>query len=204
MKLVVGLGNPGKQYAGTRHNAGFMVVECLARRFDLSGKHWPRFNAMGAEGNIGGEKVILAQPLTFMNLSGQAVQALASFYKLEKKDVLIVYDDFSLSLGSIRFRLQGSAGGHNGLSSIIQHLGQDIPRLRLGIGPVTGYMNTADFVLARFEKGEEAERDRMIEIAADAVETWIKRGAEETMNRYNRVEGKEDKPDKNSEQKPVV
>ncbi|HEY9764836.1 MAG TPA: aminoacyl-tRNA hydrolase [Chroococcales cyanobacterium] len=186
MKAIFGLGNPGKQYAETRHNVGFMVVELLARRHGLPGKHWSKFQAMGAEGNIAGERVLLLQPLTFMNNSGQTVQAVSAFYKLERSDILVVYDDFALPLGAIRMRVSGSAGGHNGVSSIIRLMGSnEFPRLRLGIGPVIGFSDTADFVLARFEKKEEAERDIMIERAADAVEMWLKKGAEETMNLFN-------------------
>lgn len=185
MKIIIGLGNPGKQYTGTRHNAGFMVVELLSRRWGLAGKHLPKFNAMGAEGNFQGEKVLLIQPLTFMNLSGQTVRAVMDYYKLTPGDLLVVYDEAALPLGQIRYRGQGSAGGHNGLSSVIQHLGTQVfPRLRLGIGPIMGDM--VGFVLGRFNSQEESEKDIMIETAADAVECWLQKGGDEVMNRYNK------------------
>jgi len=166
MKLICGLGNPGKKYDGTRHNIGFMLLDSLAEE-DFSEK----WNALISESTLNGEKVILIKPTTFMNLSGRAVAKFANFYKIEAKDILITYDDVDLPLGQVRYREKGGAGTHNGMKSIIQELGtQDFPRLRLGIESrgVTApeQMDLASFVLAPFTKEE-------LEIVKPAIKEGI-------------------------------
>lgn len=157
MALIVGLGNPGKQYENTRHNAGFMVVDALA---DELGWKWSKKFLMGAlvaEGNINGKKTILAKPQTFMNRSGQAVGKLAKKYKVDPADIVVVYDDADIELGDLRWRDAGSAGGHNGMKSIIHILGtQDFPRLRVGIGRPPEHVSLEDYVLGTMKKNERA------------------------------------------------
>lgn len=184
--LVVGLGNPGPKYAGTRHNIGFVVVEELARRHGLSFSQ-KQANAEVARGRIGGTPIILAKPLTYMNESGRAVQALARYYKVPANQVLVVYDDFALPLGKLRLREKGSAGGHNGLTSIIQHLGtQGFPRLRVGVDrPVQAQHSTVDWVLSRFTKEEQAVMQSTVPRAAEAIEAVLRDGIERAMNQYN-------------------
>ncbi len=156
MALIVGLGNPGKRYENTRHNAGFMVVDALAEEL---GWKWSKklfINALVAEGNVDGKKVILAKPQAYMNRSGEATQKLAKKYKVEHADVVVVYDDVDIELGDTRWRDNGSAGGHNGMKSIIKHLGtQDFPRLRVGIGKPPEHVPLEDYVLGRMSKDEQ-------------------------------------------------
>ena len=186
MKLVVGLGNPGPKYAGTRHNVGFDAVDLLASRHGL---HWttaPR----GAEALVAVSRTsggaILAKPLTFMNLSGAAVVPLMQFYKIELEDLLVVVDEVQLETGRIRIRPSGSAGGHNGLKSIIGSFGTDaFPRLRIGVGRGDTRRNLADHVLARFEADERETIADAIARAADASEAFIAEGVADAMNRFN-------------------
>lgn len=187
MKLVVGLGNPGPQYGGTRHNAGFMVVEQLARDLGATLKQEGRFNAAVGEGRLDGDKVVLAMPLTYMNLSGEAVSKLLSWYKLTARDVVVVYDDFALPLDQLRVRPDGSAGGHNGISSLIQHFGGKnvFDRVRVGIGPVPPGWKTADFVLGRFSPEERKRLDETIPRACEAVICVVRHGVEQAMQQYN-------------------
>ncbi len=184
--LVVGLGNPGSKYTGTRHNIGFVVVEELARRHGLSFSQ-KQANAEVARGRIAGTPVILAKPLTYMNDSGRAVQALARYYKIPTNQVLVVYDDFALPLGTLRIREKGSAGGHNGVTSVIQHLGtQGFPRLRVGVDrPVQVQHSTIDWVLGRFTKDEQAVMQPTVPRAAEAIESILNNGIERAMNQYN-------------------
>lgn len=190
MKLVVGLGNPGRQYQKTRHNVGFDVLAELARRFAPGETPSTRQNAELLDIRIDNEKVLLVAPQTFMNLSGQAVQPLVAFYDLLRVDVLVVCDDLNLELGQLRFRASGSAGGQKGLAHICQQLGsQVVPRLRIGIGRPPQFMNAADYVLGKFSGDERAEMDFAIPSAADAVETWVQSGIQEAMNKFN-VTGK--------------
>jgi peptidyl-tRNA hydrolase, PTH1 family len=184
MKAIVGLGNPGAKYAGTRHNVGFAVVDEIARRAAV------RFESAPAEALIArwrrpDASVLLVKPLTFMNNSGQAIGELTRYFKIEIADVLVVVDEVQLPLGRIRARARGSAGGHNGLKSAIAHLGDQFARLRLGIGRGEQQRNLADHVLARFEAEETAEVERMIVRAADAADTFITSGIEAVMNGYN-------------------
>lgn len=186
MKLVVGLGNPGLQYAGTRHNAGFDVIKELVRRLQ-PGKSMAKFSSEIWEVFTEKGKVFLATPTTFMNRSGEAVQQIAGFYQVLPENLVIVCDDINLPLGQIRWRASGSAGGQKGLADITQRLGTDkIPRLRLGVGRPPGQMDAADFVLARFRADEREEAEMMTRIAADSVEAWIAEGIVSAMNRFNR------------------
>ncbi|MEX2140845.1 MAG: aminoacyl-tRNA hydrolase [Pirellulales bacterium] len=185
MKIVIGLGNPGRKYAGTRHNVGFVVVEELARRFAAAAAK-ANFQAAVAEASIAGEKVLLVCPQTFMNLSGTTAVQVRDFYKLSDADLLVVCDDFALPLGRLRIRPQGSGGGQKGLADIIRRLGADnVPRLRIGVGPLPTGWDGADFVLGRFAKSELPEMELAIVRAADAVELWTREGIAAAMNKYN-------------------
>ena len=186
MKLVAGLGNPGGEYRGTRHNAGFEVIDLLARRHGLTFEAGPA-DAVQARWRRADDAVLLAKPLTFMNLSGQAVGALSRFYKVAVPDVLIVCDDVNLPLGRLRVRGSGSEGGHNGLRSIAEQLGTiDYARLRIGVGRGDSQRDLADHVLARFETDELSGVEAAVARAADAVETWLADGLAKTMNAFNR------------------
>jgi PTH1 family peptidyl-tRNA hydrolase len=185
VKLIVGLGNPGAKYRDTRHNIGFAVVDELARRAGVP------FASAPVEALIarirGGDAgpVLLAKPMTFMNASGEAVGGLARYFKIAQADLLVVVDEVQLPLGKLRARARGSAGGHNGLKSLIGHLGDDFPRLRIGVGRGDMRRDLADHVLARFEADEAAEVERMTARAADASEMFITSGIEAVMNAYN-------------------
>ncbi len=183
MKAIVGLGNPGKQYAETRHNIGFMVIDRLARLHAAPAPK-SRFKSLVTEITIGTEKVVLLQPQTFMNLSGDAVRLMGSWYKLYADEILIVLDDLDLPFGTLRLRERGSAGGHNGLSSVIQQLGtNEIPRLRIGIG--RGKSPAVAQVLSRFAPDEQAALQAVIEDGADACTIWVREGAITAMNKIN-------------------
>jgi len=184
VKAIVGLGNPGAQYKGTRHNVGFAVLDELARRAAVDFETAPA-EALMARWRRTDEPVLLVKPLTYMNLSGQAVGELSRYFKIEPVDLLIVVDEAQLPLGKLRARARGSAGGHNGLKSVIAHLGDNYGRLRLGVGRGDSRRDLADHVLARFDKDEAAEVDRMIARAADAAETFITSGIAAVMNQYN-------------------
>ena len=184
MKLIVGLGNPGSRYAKTRHNLGYMVVDELARRHEIDTTR-EKFSAWIGQGTISAERVLLAKPTTFMNRSGQAVQAIGRFYKLELSDLLVVTDDLALPLGKLRLRALGSAGGHNGLTDIIQRLGNDdFSRLRIGID--SPQWNATDHVLGEFDAEEMSVVTPAVTRSADAVECWIRNGVSSAMNEYNR------------------
>ena len=184
MKLIVGLGNPGAQYKGTRHNIGFAVIDEVARRAAVGFESAPA-EAVIAKWRRPEGGALLAKPLTFMNLSGQAVGELARYFKVDVPDVLIVVDEAQLPLGRLRARARGSAGGHNGLKSVIAHLGDDFSRLRIGVGRGEQQRDLADHVLSRFEKEEAAEVERMTTRAADAAEMFITSGIEAVMNAFN-------------------
>jgi PTH1 family peptidyl-tRNA hydrolase len=186
MQLVVGLGNPGPKYRGTRHNIGFEVVDELARRAGAAFESAP-VNALVARIRMAGssEPVFLAKPLTFMNASGEAVGGLMRYFKIEPAGVLVVVDEVQLPLGRIRARPRGSAGGHNGLKSLVTHIGQDFPRLRLGVGRGDARRDLADHVLSRFDGSEAAEAEAMAARAADAAELFIAGGIDAVMNRFN-------------------
>ncbi len=185
MKLVVGLGNPGKKYEGTRHNIGFEALTGIARRV-LAGERRTKFDGEWSEATVGGEKVGLLWPLTYMNLSGTAVLAARDFYKIENADVLVICDDLSLPLAKMRFRAKGSAGGQKGLDDILRRLGTDqIPRLRLGIDPTPTGWDAADYVLAKFTRDERVKVDETLGKVAIAVEDWLTQGTAFCMNKYN-------------------
>jgi len=179
------LGNPGGSYGGTRHNVGFDVLEILARRCGAPARR-ARFQGEVAQATVRGVPALLLWPLTWMNLSGSSVLAARDFYKIDDAEVLVICDDFNLGLGTIRMRPSGSAGGQNGLADIITRLGSpDVPRLRVGIGPVPAGWKPADFVLGRFSASQRAEIDPVLERAADAAEDWVAVGIQAAMNRYN-------------------
>jgi PTH1 family peptidyl-tRNA hydrolase len=187
MKLIVGLGNPGREYRDTRHNVGFMVVEEIARRYALPWAQAPSQipDAFIAK-RFGTEPVLLAKPLTYMNLSGDAVAALMRYYDVPAEDALIVIDEADLPFGKLRARARGSAGGHNGLKSIIERLGtMEFSRLRLGVGRGDDRRKLGDHVLSIFERSERAELESFITRAADAAEMFAAEGILKVMNTYN-------------------
>lgn len=185
MKIIVGLGNPGIKYAGTRHNMGFSVVTELSDRFDIPFNK-KECKAITGHGFIGGEKVVLAQPQTFMNLSGESVQELLKFYKCTPEDLIITYDDIDLDVGKLRIRAQGSAGGHNGIKSIISCIGtNEFDRVRVGVGKKPEGWDLADHVLGRFSKEQlDTVRDG-VSRAADAIEEIVRVDAASAMNKFN-------------------
>ena len=184
--LVVGLGNPGEKYENTRHNVGFLTVDELAGRLDIPVQKL-KYRALTNTARLGGAPVLLMKPVTFMNLSGEAVGQAAAFYKIPPERVLVISDDVSLPLGKLRIRKSGSAGGHNGLKNIIQHLGTDaFPRVKIGVGqkPHPDY-DMADWVLSKFTGEDKKAIDAAILRAADAVECLLKEGPDRAMNRFN-------------------
>jgi PTH1 family peptidyl-tRNA hydrolase len=185
MKLIVGLGNPGRRYEKTRHNVGFEVLDTLAARTAAETAK-TKFSGRVAGATIAGESVLLLWPQTLMNRSGQSVAEAVGFYQLPLAELLVVSDDFNLPLGKLRFRSQGSAGGQKGLDDIVCRLGtEEFARLRVGIGPVPDAWDPADFVLARFNSADRATAEDAIARAADAVECWVAEGIEAGMNQYN-------------------
>ena len=186
MKLVTGLGNPGAKYRGTRHNVGFEVVDLLAARHGLTFEAAPA-DALQAKWRRADDVVLLVKPLTFMNVSGQAVSALARYYKVGVDGTMVLCDDVNLPLGRLRIRASGTEGGHNGLRSIAEQFGTvDYPRLRIGVGRGDTRRDLADHVLARFEPEEQPGIESAIARAADAVECWLLDGLATTMNSFNR------------------
>ncbi len=183
MKLIVGLGNPGPKYTGTRHNVGFAVVDEFASRWSIDLKT-EKFHAWFGKGSAHGEQVVLLKPTTYMNRSGSAVLAAGRFYKLELSDLLVVSDDMALPVGRLRMRAGGSPGGHNGLSDVMRHVGSDEwCRLRIGIGEPLG--DASSYVTSRFGDDEQAVMEPATRRAADAVESWIEHGCDLTMTRFN-------------------
>jgi PTH1 family peptidyl-tRNA hydrolase len=183
--MVVGLGNPGREYALTRHNLGFRVVDKFAASRSLSFSK-EKFKSHMASGPFAGEKVILVKPQTFMNLSGEAVGRLVRFYDLQLSDLLVVYDDIDISFGSIRLRHFGGPGGHKGMKSIIVHLGAEMfPRLRIGIRGDSPAADLSDYVLSRFTSEEEAELGGILQMACDAIEAVLTGPLETAMDRFN-------------------
>jgi PTH1 family peptidyl-tRNA hydrolase len=185
IKMVVGLGNPGEEYADTRHNVGFRVIDSLAKKLKIN-VNKRKFNARFGWGRAGGKKLILLKPWQFMNESGSAVAKALAFYKLSNDDLLVISDDIALEVGVIRLREKGSAGGHNGLADIIEKLGtENFNRLRVGIGSKE-FGSDVDYVLGRPNDTELHLLDEMVEKAAEAVMCWVQQGIVEAMNRYNR------------------
>lgn len=195
LKLIVGLGNPGREHRTSRHNVGWMVVDRLGERWNIDMSR-ERFHGWFGEGDISGWRVGLLKPLTYMNRSGQAALAAVQFYKLDGRDFLLVTDDMYLPLGRLRLRVRGSAGGHNGLTDVIDRLGtEEFARLRVGIGGHEG--NMVGHVLSAFSAEQMPAARAAVDRAADAVECWVAEGAEQTMNRFNAPvdpEVKEDEP----------
>jgi len=182
VKLIVGLGNPGSKYSGTRHNVGFRVIDEAAKRASVA------FESAAVDALIArvrASDLLLAKPMTFMNDSGAAVGGLLRYFKIDVADLLVVVDDVQLPLGKLRARARGSAGGHNGLKSIIQHVGEDFARLRLGVGRGDAGRDLADHVLSKFDKDEVDEVERMIARAADASEAFVTGGIAAVMNQFN-------------------
>lgn len=187
MFLIVGLGNPGKQYENTRHNVGFDAIDVLVDEYRIpsSGK---QHKAMYGKGMIEGQKVILAKPLTYMNLSGEAVRAMVDYYKIDPEtELLVIFDDISLAPGNIRIRKKGSAGGHNGIKSIITHLGtQNFQRIKVGVGEKPKNWDLADYVLGTFSKDDRKLVDEALERTAKAAALIVQGEVDEAMNLYNK------------------
>lgn len=189
MYIVAGLGNPTKEYEKTRHNVGFEVIDVLADMLGTTVEE-KKFKGCYGRGMIGGEKVLLLKPQTFMNLSGESVRAAADFYKVDTDHIIIIYDDISLDVGQLRIRKKGSAGGHNGIKNIIAHLGtQEFPRIKVGVGDKPKKMDLADYVLSRFSKEDRAVMEDAFKEAAKAVEVMITEGADTAMNQFNGHKG---------------
>lgn len=190
MYLIAGLGNPEKKYIGTRHNVGFAVVESLCRELGDLKLNETKFTGAYTKARVmtaaGPEQLVIVKPLTYMNLSGSCIAPLANFYKIPPEHVIVVSDDINLDVGRMRIRPQGSAGGHNGLKSIIQCLGtESFPRVRVGVGQKPEYMDLADHVLARFAKEDATMMEQVYAKAAEAVLDIVEHGAAHAMNRYN-------------------
>jgi len=197
--LIIGLGNPGKRYEDTRHNIGFMAVDYLSGANSIKCSNLD-FNSRWGRGIICEREVILAKPQTFMNLSGKAVKALSGFFHKESEDIVVIYDDIDLDLGTIRIRAKGSSGGHRGMESIIEQLGtKNFPRIRLGIGRPRderqeargkrSEVDVAEYVLSPFSKEEKATLKQVLEMIKDAVDIIVKDGIEKAMNRFNKKTG---------------
>ena len=192
--LIVGLGNPGKEYAATRHNAGFLLVEDLAQHWNVEWKPEKKFQSQVAKNEIGGKRILLCEPQTFMNASGEAVGALVNFYQTPVEKILIVVDDADLPLGTIRLRGEGSSGGHHGLESIEEHLGtRNFARLKIGIGRKNGAREITGHVLGRFAADERKILEEVLAGASEQVKCWIDKGIGEAMNRFNRTVNQESK-----------
>ena len=186
MIIIAGLGNPTERYDKTRHNAGFDTIDVLAGKLNIKMKK-SVFNAMTGKGMVGSKKVMLLKPLTFMNLSGNAIAAAARFYKINpEKELVVIYDDTDLSEGKLRLRKKGSAGSHNGMKSVVERLGTDIfPRIRIGIGKRPEQMDMVDFVLGRFDKETREVMEQAFEKAAEAAVDIVENGMDHAMNHYN-------------------
>lgn len=187
MYIIVGLGNPDKQYVGTRHNVGFDVIDKLAEKYNIA-VDTKKHRAYIGKGMIEGQKVILAKPQTYMNLSGESVFSMTDYYKIApEEELLVIYDDISLDVGQLRIRKKGSAGGHNGIKNIIAHLGtMDFPRIKVGVGEKPKGYDLADYVLGKFSKGEQELMEEGYRNAVDAVAVIVQGNIEQAMNQYNK------------------
>ena len=185
MYIIAGLGNPTREYEKTRHNVGFEVIDVLADMLGTTVEE-KKFKGCYGRGIIGGEKVLLLKPQTFMNLSGESIRAASDFYKVDPEHIIIIYADISLDVGQLRIRKKGSAGGHNGIKNIIAHLGtQEFPRIKVGVGDKPKKMDLADYVLSRFSKEDRAAMEDAFKEAAKAVEVMITEGMDTAMNQFN-------------------
>ena len=194
MNIIVGLGNPTREYENTRHNIGFMAIDALAKKYNISVldcKH----KALIGKGVIGGNKVVLVKPLTYMNLSGEAVRAVIDYYKADaESELIVIYDDVSLDVGQLRIRKKGSAGGHNGIKNIIAHLGHDVfMRIKIGVGEKPKGYDLADYVLGHFSKDELGVMKESLEKVDGAVNLMMAGEVDKAMNDYNKKPGKEGK-----------
>jgi PTH1 family peptidyl-tRNA hydrolase len=186
MYIIVGLGNPTREYQATRHNIGFDAITRISDEYRIP-LDFKKHKALCGKGMIAGEKVVLAQPQTFMNLSGESVRELKDFYKVEPENIIIIYDDISLEPGKLRLRTKGSAGGHNGIKSIIAHLGtENFPRIRIGVGDKPSGWDLADYVLSRFPSDEQPIIREALGKTSEAVKAILTEGMEAAMNLYNR------------------
>lgn len=184
MYVICGLGNPGKKYANTRHNMGFITIDQLAEKHDIKVDK-VKFKALVGEGRIAGQKVLLVKPQTYMNLSGESVQEVMHFYKLDPEELIVIYDDLDLEVGALRLRKFGSAGTHNGMRSVVQHLNSDrFPRIRLGIG-ANGKRDIIDHVIGGFSKDEVPVLEEAVTKAVSAIECMLGEGIDRAMSQYN-------------------
>ena len=185
MYIIVGLGNPGKQYENTRHNVGFNIIDILADEYGISVNKM-KYKALIGEGRVGTEKVVLVKPVTYMNLSGESLAEIYNFYKVDTSNIVVIYDDIDLDVGKIRIRKKGSGGTHNGMRSIIKCLGSnEFPRVRVGISKPKNGQDLADFVLSRFSKEDEKSLQESFENSVAAVDCAIRNDLDLAMNRYN-------------------
>ncbi|WP_138203385.1 aminoacyl-tRNA hydrolase [Haloimpatiens lingqiaonensis] len=185
MYLIIGLGNPGKEYERTRHNLGFEVIDCIGDKYNIQ-LNRKKFKSICGEGLIGNEKVILMKPQTYMNLSGESLIEAVNFYKIKSDNIIVIYDDISLEVGRIRLRSAGSAGGHNGIKSIIANLNSDkFNRIKVGAGSPKGEL--VSHVLGKFSKEEREKIEKIIMVAADAAEGIVTKGINEAMNQFNGI-----------------
>lgn len=185
MKVIIGLGNPGKKYEDTRHNAGFLAIDKINDKWNIPVQQ-NKFRALVGEGRIEGEKVLLVKPQTYMNLSGESVAEILKFYKLGPEDIVVIYDDLDLPPGHLRLREKGSAGGHNGIKSLIQHMGtQEFKRIKIGIGRPEPGRSVSDYVLHPFSATERPLIDEAAELAAAAAAMWTREPFVKVMNQYN-------------------
>ena len=183
MYLIVGLGNPGEEYKGTRHNVGFDAIDIISRKYNIEVNR-AKFKGMYGEGFINGEKVMLLKPTTYMNLSGESISEIANFYKIPHEDIVVIYDDISLDIGKLRIRAKGSAGGHNGIKSIISCLGGDVfPRVKVGVGAPKGSL--VSHVLGKFSPEEREILDKALEASADAAVAIFMQDTNYAMNKFN-------------------
>ncbi|WP_453992539.1 aminoacyl-tRNA hydrolase [Bacillus nitroreducens] len=185
MKLIVGLGNPGRQYEETRHNIGFKVIDELSEQLNIP-LDKAKFNGIFGQGMVNGEKVLLLKPLTYMNLSGECIRPLMDYYDILVDEILVIYDELDLPVGKIRLREKGSAGGHNGMKSIINHLGtQEFKRIRIGINRPTNGMKITDYVLGRFQAEESEDIKNAIRNSSEAAQAWLSTPFLQVMNEFN-------------------
>jgi PTH1 family peptidyl-tRNA hydrolase len=184
MKLIVGLGNPGKEYEHTRHNVGFDIIDLLCKKYNIEANR-KKFKGLYGEGIIEGERALILKPTTYMNLSGESIKEVLTFYKVPNENIIVIYDDISLEVGRLRVRDKGSAGGHNGIKSIISHLGSDVfPRIKIGVGQPSKD-NLVSHVLGKFSKDESQKLNETFNAAVEAIEVIIQNGTSEAMNKFN-------------------